>query len=68
MSTSHDPLQNQREFLALLPLTISLAGLPPSEHGKYYGEEQIEARAFTIRHAFRSAQALARELSQPPGH
>lgn len=67
MSTNHDPQQTQREFLALLPLTISLAGLPTSESGKYYGEEQIEARAFTIRHAFRAAQSIVREISNPPG-
>lgn len=66
MSTSHDPQQIQREFLALMPLTLALAGLPASESGKYYGEEQIEARAFTIRHAFRAAQSIVREIGQPP--
>lgn len=66
MSSNHDPQQTQREFLALLPLTLSLAGLPTSESGKYYGEEQIAARAFTIKHAFRAAQSIVRELAQPP--
>ncbi len=67
MSTNHDPQQVHREFLALLPLTLSLAGLPPSESGKYYGEEQIAARAFTIKHAFRAAQSIVREIATQPG-
>lgn len=67
MSTNSDPQQVQREFLALLPLTITLAGLPTSESGRYYGEEQIEARAFTIKHAFRAAQGIIRDISHPPG-
>lgn len=66
VSTPHDPQQIQREFLALLPLTISLAGLPASEPGRYYGEEQIEARAFTIKHAFRAAQGIIRDLPNSP--
>jgi len=60
-----DPADQQRryrEFLDLLPLTISLAGLHTSESGKYYTEEQIESRAFTIRHAYKQARLLAREL------
>ena len=35
--------QKYRQFLDLLPLTLSLAGLPPSE-ARLFGEEQIEAR------------------------
>lgn len=57
-----------REFLDLMPLTLALAGLPHSEPGKYYTEEQIEARAFTIRHAYKYARQIAREMIQrPPG-
>ena len=56
--------QNQKEFLALLPLTLALAGLPTSESGRYYGEEQIEARVFTIRHAYRAARTIFRESVQ----
>ncbi|MFO1019314.1 MAG: hypothetical protein U0903_01230 [Planctomycetales bacterium] len=67
MAELNDPGMNQKEFLALLPLTLSLAGLPPSEPGKYYNEDQIEARAFTIRHAYKAARVLFRDLSlQPP--
>jgi len=62
-----DPNEIQRrykEFLDLLPLTLHLAGLPASEHGKYFTEEQIEARVFTIRHAYKAARQLAREVVQ----
>ena len=50
-----------REFLDLLPLTLSLAGLPVSEIGKYYTEEQMETRLFALRHAFKLARQFARE-------
>lgn len=59
-----DPSEQQRryrEFLDLMPLTIALAGLPASDHGKYYTEEQIESRLFTIRHAYKAARLVARE-------
>ena len=39
-----DLQQKYRQFLDLLPLTITLAGLPPSE-GRLFSEEQIEAAA-----------------------
>lgn len=65
MAEANDKQQQQyREFLDLLPLTIALAGLPPSEAGKYYNEDQIEARAFTIKHAFKAARQLAREAAE----
>lgn len=53
-----------KEFLDLLPLTLALAGLPPSEPGRYYGEEQIETRLFAVRHAYKAARSLVRELVQ----
>jgi hypothetical protein len=53
-----------REFLDLMPLAIALAGLPASESGKYYSEQQIEARVFTVRHAYKQARQLTRELVQ----
>lgn len=64
MSNDSDSQQRYQEFLDLLPLTIALAGLPTSEHGKYYGEEQIEARLFTIRHAYRAARSISREAAK----
>lgn len=62
MAEVNEQQRRYREFLDLLPLTLSLAGLPSSEPGKYYTEEQIEARAYTIRYAYRHARQLAREL------
>ena len=50
-----------REFVDLLPLTLALAGLPPSESGRYYNEEQMETRMFTLRHAYKAAKTFARE-------
>ena len=50
-----------REFIELLPLTLALAGLPPSESGRYYSEEQMETRMFTLRHAYKAAKTFARE-------
>jgi len=52
--------QKYRQFLDLLPLTITLAGLPPSEN-RLYSEEQIEARAITFRFAYRVARSVAKE-------
>lgn len=61
MPDPNDLQRNDKEFLELLPLTLALAGLPSSETGKYYTQEQIEARVFTIRHAYRAARSVARE-------
>lgn len=61
MAEQGDSQRRYKEFVDLLPLTLSLAGLPPSEHGKYYTEEQIEARVFTIRNAYKHARLAARE-------
>jgi hypothetical protein len=55
-----DLQQKYRQFLDLLPLTVSLAGLPVSE-GRLFSEEQIEARAITVRAAYRVARTVAKE-------
>ena len=55
-----DLQQKYRQFLDLLPLTVSLAGLPPSET-RLFSEEQIEARAITVKAAYRVARATAKE-------
>ena len=65
--TSSPEQQQQRryrEFLDLMPLAISLAGLPSSEGARYYTEDQIESRLFTMRHAFKAAKQLAKEYVQ----
>lgn len=61
------PEKQQRraaEFMQLMPLTLELAGLPKSDHGKYYSEEQIQARAMTIRNAYKVARQLVIDLVQ----
>ncbi len=55
-----DLQQKYRQFLDLLPLTIALAGLPPSE-GRLFGEDQIEGRGITVRVAYRVARNVAKE-------
>jgi len=64
MFDSKEQQRRYREFLDLLPLTLSLAGLPHSEPGRYYNEEQIETRMFAIRHAHKAACVLANEFVQ----
>jgi hypothetical protein len=55
-----DLQQKYRQFLDLMPLTIALAGLPPSEN-RLFTEEQIEARAITVKAAYRVARNTVRE-------
>jgi len=65
MAEPNDVQRKYREFLDLMPLTLALAGLPASDHGKYFTAEQIESRLFTIRHAWKAARQIARECIQP---
>lgn len=62
--TASDTQRRYREFLDLLPLTLALAGLPESERGRYFTEEQIETRLGAIRHAWRAARQVVRECVQ----
>lgn len=64
MAEPNDQQRRYREFLDLLPLTLALAGLPSSDTGRYYTEEQIQARLFTLKHAWKAARQLARECVQ----
>jgi hypothetical protein len=62
----NDPDKQQiriKEFMQLLPVTSELAGLPRSEHGKYFTPEQIEARVITLRAAFKVARQMMIEIS-----
>jgi hypothetical protein len=63
MNDTDKQQQRIREFMQLLPLTMELGGLPKSEHGRYYTPEQIEARAITLRHAYKVAKQLALEVT-----
>lgn len=66
MSTEGADRQQQkvREFMSLLPLTAELAGLPKAEHGKYYSESQIEARATSIRTAYKIARQVVLDIAK----
>ncbi|MCA9049358.1 MAG: hypothetical protein KDA89_11555 [Planctomycetaceae bacterium] len=64
MADPSDQQRRYKEFLDLLPLTLSLAGLPHSEVGRYFTADQIESRVFTIKHAYKCARMLARESIQ----
>ncbi len=64
MADASEQQRRYREFLDLMPLTVALAGLPTSDSGRYYTEEQIEARMFTMRHAHKAARQIARECIQ----
>lgn len=64
MADTTEQQRRYKEFLDLLPLTLALAGLPESEPGRYYNEEQIETRLFAVRHAYRAARNLVREIVQ----
>lgn len=65
-TTTPEQQQQRRykEFLDLMPMAIALAGLPTSDSGKYYTEDQIESRLFTMRHALKAARSLAKEYVQ----
>jgi hypothetical protein len=66
MNPEPSPADKQRqkinEFLQLLPLTLSIAGLPQAEHGKYYNDGQMEIRANAIRAAYKHARQLLLEV------
>ena len=64
MNDSNEQQRRYREFLDLIPLTIEIAGLPRSETGRYYTEDQLESRLITLRHAFRFAKTVTRECIQ----
>jgi hypothetical protein len=53
-----------REFMSLLPLTLSLAGLAPAEPGKHFSEGQIEARATTLRAAYKVARQVINDVTK----
>lgn len=62
MTEAEKVQQRAREFQALLPLVLELAGLPRAEPGRYFSPDQIEARATTIRHAYKVARQLVQDI------
>lgn len=51
-----------KEFMGLLPLTLAVAGLPEAEPGKHFNEGQLEARATTIRAAYKVARQIILDI------
>ena len=60
MSTDPSDRQQQkvREFMSLMPLTLALAGLPEAAAGQHFNEGQLEARATTLRMAYKVARQV----------
>jgi hypothetical protein len=56
--------QKAKEFMSLLPLTIELAGLPHAETGRYYTESQLEARATSLRLAYKIARQIILDITK----
>jgi len=55
-----------RELLELMPLTITIAGLPQSESPFNFSADQMEVRINTLSTAFKLARQLARESVSTP--
>jgi hypothetical protein len=53
-----------REFMSLLPLTLAVAGLPQAEQGRYFTEGQMEARATSIRAAYKAARQIILDIAK----
>lgn len=66
MPADNPEIQQQKvnEFMKLLPLTEALAGLPEAEHGKYYNEGQLEARATTLKAAYKAARQVIMDIAR----
>jgi hypothetical protein len=62
MAVDEETLKRRyREFLELMPLTISIAGLPVSESPWNFSAEQMEIRIHTLSTAFKLARQMVRE-------
>ena len=67
MSTDANLQQSQskqKEFMQLLPLITEVAGLPHAEAGRHFTPEQMEARATTLKNAYKIARQLVIEVSK----
>jgi hypothetical protein len=62
MSTAEEDAikRRYREFLDLMPLTVAIAGLPPSTGIINYSADQMELRSQTLATAFKLARQVAR--------
>ena len=55
--------QRVNDFLRLLPLTLEIAGLARTEHGKQFNEDQMGVRINQIKTAYRLARQLIVEVA-----
>lgn len=53
-----------KEFMQLLPLTVELAGLPKCDPQRVFTPDQLEARATSLRSAYKVARQLIREIGE----
>ena len=51
-----------REFMQLLPMTLALAGLQEAAPGQHFNEGQMEARATTLRTAYKIARQVILDI------
>lgn len=56
--------QKAKEFMSLLPLTIEIAGLTPAAPGQLFTESQLEARATSIRLAYKTARQIIMDIAK----
>lgn len=56
--------QKAQEFMRMLPLTTAIAGLPQAPAGTHFNEGQLEARATTLKQAYKIARQLIIDVSQ----
>ena len=56
--------QKVREFMGLIPLTLAIAGLPDAEPGRYFTEGQMDARATSLRAAYKIARQVILEVAK----
>lgn len=56
--------QKAKEFMSLLPLTLALAGLPEAEPGRPFTESQLEARATSLRLAYKAARQIIMDVTK----
>ena len=65
MSTETERQQQKaKEFMSLLPLTIEIAGLAPAAPGQLFTESQLDARATSIRLAYKTARQIIMEIAK----
>jgi hypothetical protein len=63
MASDEETLKRRyREFLDLMPVAATIAGLPQSEGPFNFTADQMEVRAQTLRTAFKLAKGLFRDV------